>query len=79
MSEQIQLQQRLLKENEAADFLAVEVSTLRRWRWAGKGPQFLKIGGAVRYELTVLEALIETSRRRSTSDPGTADPIGDTA
>jgi len=77
MPEQIQLQQPLLKEHEAAAFLAVEVATLRRWRWAGKGPSFLKIGGAVRYELTALEAFIEASRRRSTSDPGTADLTGD--
>ena len=73
MTQQFQHQLRLLKEYEAANFLAVEVSTLRRWRWAGKGPSFLKIGGAVRYDLAVLEAFIEASRRRSTSDRGTAD------
>ena len=61
----------LLNEHEAADLLALEVTTLRRWRWAGTGPSFLKIGGAVRYDLAVLEAFIEASRRSSTSDLGT--------
>ena len=40
----------LLNERQAADLLNVRVATLRRWRWAGKGPAFLKIGGAVRYD-----------------------------
>jgi hypothetical protein len=38
----------LLNETQAADLLNIKVPTLRRWRWAGKGPTFLKIGGAVR-------------------------------
>ena len=63
----------LMNEREAAKRLGLRVSTLRRWRWAGKGPSFLKIGGAVRYDLADLEAFIEASRRRSTSDRGTAD------
>ncbi len=65
--------QHLLNEREAADLLAIKPTTLRRWRWAGKGPRFLKIGGAVRYDLAVVEAFIEGSRRRSTSDAGTDD------
>ena len=63
----------LINEIEAARILGLSPKTLRRWRWAGKEPQFLKIGGAVRYDLAVLEAFIEASRRSSTSDPGTAD------
>ncbi len=60
----------LMKEAEAARRLGLEVATLRRWRWAGRGPRFLKIEGAVRYEPRELTAYIEASRRRSTSDPG---------
>ena len=70
MSNQVQLQPRLLKEGETARLLTVEVATLRRWRWAGKGPRFIKIGGAVRYDPTDLTAFIEAGRRTSTSDPG---------
>ncbi len=65
-------QPRLLKEREAASILSVEIATLRRWRWAGKGPRFLKIGGAVRYDPADLVAFIDKARRTSTSDDGTA-------
>ena len=61
---------RLLKEAEAAEMLGLEVSTMRRWRWAGRGPRYLKLGGAVRYDPADIEAFKEASRRASTSDPG---------
>ncbi len=63
---------KLLKEGEVADLLSVEVATLRRWRWAGTGPQFHKIGAAVRYDPADLETFIMAARRNSTSDDGTA-------
>jgi predicted site-specific integrase-resolvase len=44
----------LLKEAEAAELLSAEVATLRRWRWAGKPPRFIKVGAAVRYDLADL-------------------------
>ena len=62
--------QRLLKENQAAELLSLEVSTLRRWRWAGTGPAFLKIGAAVRYDPAVLRSYLAERVRTSTSDPG---------
>ena len=62
---------RLLNESEAADALGLKVTTLRRWRWAGKPPRFLKIGStAVRYDPAELVAFIEAARRTSTSDAG---------
>jgi hypothetical protein len=61
---------RLLKENEAAALLSLEVSTLRRWRWAGTGPAYLKIGAAVRYDPAVLRSYLAERVRTSTSDPG---------
>ena len=60
----------LLNESQAADLLNIKVPTLRRWRWAGKGPRFLKIGGAVRYDRADLEGFIASARRTSTSDTG---------
>lgn len=60
----------LIDEREAAERLGLSVKTLRRWRWAGRPPAFLKIGGAVRYDPQVLAAFVEASRRFSTSDPG---------
>ena len=58
----------LLREAEAARHCAVSHLTLRRWRWAGKGPAFHKIGAAVRYDLADLEEFIASGRRHSTSD-----------
>jgi hypothetical protein len=60
----------LLNERQAAELLNVRVATLRRWRWAGKGPAFLKIGGAVRYDPAELDRYVGSARRTSTSDPG---------
>jgi hypothetical protein len=63
---------RPLNEREAAQILGLNVKTLRRWRWAGKGPRFLKMGSAVRYERADLEAYKAAARRTSTSDTGAA-------
>ena len=59
-----------LHETEVAKILSIKVSTLRRWRWAGTGPAFLKIGAAVRYDPAVLRSYLEGQVRTSTSDPG---------
>jgi excisionase family DNA binding protein len=64
--------EQLLTEREVAALLSVKVPTLRRWRWAGKGPAFRKIGAAVRYHPADLEAFVEASRRQSTADLGEA-------
>ena len=61
-----------MTESDAAEYLNLAVSTLRRWRWAGRGVPFIKIGGAVRYDLQDLDGYIEAGRRFSTSDPGRA-------
>jgi len=60
----------LINEQEAALRLGLKVPTLRRWRWAGRGPAFHKIGGAVRYSDADVDAYITAARRRSTSDAG---------
>jgi len=60
----------LLNEHKAAQALGLKVATLRRWRWAGKPPRFLKIGSAVRYDPAELSVFIEAARRTSTSDTG---------
>jgi predicted DNA-binding transcriptional regulator AlpA len=39
----------LIGELEAAEILALSVTTLRKWRWDGSGPRFVKLGKAVRY------------------------------
>lgn len=59
---------KLLNEREAAERLGLAVATLRRWRWAGRGPAHLKIGSAVRYDPAELNRFLSTARRTSTSD-----------
>ncbi|MDP6788359.1 MAG: helix-turn-helix domain-containing protein [Rhodospirillales bacterium] len=63
---------RLIDEHEAAYRLGLMVTTLRRWRWAGKPPRFLKIGAAVRYDPEEIAEFIKAARRNSTSDTGRA-------
>ena len=58
----------LINETEAAKILGLEVTTLRRWRWAGSPSlPFHKIGNAVRYSRDDLADFIEAGRRTSTS------------
>ena len=68
----ILLTRTMLREQEVADFLNLKVATLRRWRWSGDGPPFVKLNGAVRYRQSDLEAYIEAQTRHSTSDTGQA-------
>jgi excisionase family DNA binding protein len=45
----------LLTEQDAAELLQVNLSTLRRWRRAGAGPPCLEIGRQVRYRQAAVE------------------------
>jgi excisionase family DNA binding protein len=47
----------------AAKYLGVSVRTLEDWRAKGKGPTFRKIGYRVRYEISDLDAFLESSKR----------------
>ena len=71
MSKEENMPQKLITEHETAERLSIRVCTLRKWRWEGRGPRFVKIGAAVRYDPADVDAFIEAGRRRSTSDPGT--------
>lgn len=59
---------KLLDEKGAAEILSLRPTTLRRWRSAGTGPAFVKIGAAVRYEPSALHTFIRQSRRKTTRD-----------
>lgn len=45
----------LLTPIEAAGYLKVTVQTLAAWRWKRKGPDFRKVGRAVRYSRPELD------------------------
>jgi hypothetical protein len=47
-----------MTELEAANFLALSIKTLQRWRWLGQGPSYHKLGNAVRYASQDLEAFL---------------------
>lgn len=67
---------RLIDEREAAAALDVSVRTLQAWRCRGGGPQYLKIGKAVRYNPTTLTNWTESRVRAHTADKseGTSSP-----
>ena len=52
---------RLLTVQEAARYLAVSVSTLYGWVWQRRIP-FVKVGRAVRFDLSDLEGFIRENR-----------------
>jgi len=48
-----------MNDVEVARYLAVSVSTVRRWRLTGGGPRWVRIGGgSIRYPFTDLEAYV---------------------
>ncbi len=60
---------RHLNQRELAERWNISSRTLERWRWLGKGPRYLKIGGRCVYALADVEAFESEQRRQSTSAP----------
>ena len=58
---------RLLTTADAARLLGLQPQTLAKWRWAGTGPRFVRLGRRVMYNLRDLEAFVEAGARESTS------------
>ena len=58
----------LLNEIEVAKQLCLTTHTLRKWRWLGKGPNFIKIGSAVRYDQEEITTFIGKNLKKSTSE-----------
>ena len=48
-----------LSEKEAAAYLRVSLSTLRRWRRSVTGPAFFRFGDVLRYARAALDEFIE--------------------
>ncbi|QEN87723.1 helix-turn-helix domain-containing protein [Labrys sp. KNU-23] len=59
---------RLLNEIEAAMLLSLSHRTLQCWRSRGDGPPFLRLGTAVRYRRSELDAWLSERRRSAGSD-----------
>lgn len=60
--------QHLLDTNGAAARVCLSAVTMERFRLTGEGPRFAKLGKAVRYRPTDLDAWIESRLVRSTSE-----------
>ena len=45
----------LMYSREVAAYLKVSESTLSRWRSAGSGPPFVRLGGIARYRLAAVD------------------------
>jgi predicted DNA-binding transcriptional regulator AlpA len=58
---------RLLRTNEAAEWLGLSGRTLEKHRLFGTGPTYRKIGGRVVYAMTDLQAWADEGVRTSTS------------
>lgn len=52
---------------EAAEYVRLGKPTLERFRVTGEGPQYCKLGGAIRYRKSDLDAWLESRLTRSTS------------
>ena len=61
---------RHLNEQETAEFLGLEVASIRDWRMRKIGPVYCKFGRAVRYPLDELLKFAERSRIQTATDSG---------
>lgn len=58
----------IFNTREAAAYVRLGKPTLERFRVAGDGPRYCKLGGAVRYRRADLDDWMESRLIRSTSD-----------
>lgn len=63
------MQTTLLHERDAARILGLSIHWLRRKRWEGGGPPYIKLDRAVRYELNPLLQWISEHRVGGSSEP----------
>jgi excisionase family DNA binding protein len=56
-----------MRTREAADYLAIPVSTLTKMRLTGTGPLYVKAGRTVVYRKSDIDAWLEGRLRRSTA------------
>lgn len=61
-------QKKNLTETEASEQYGMSVHWYRRTRWTGDGPKFIKLGGAVLYPVTELDAFFDARLVKSTSE-----------
>lgn len=65
-------EKKLLCTKEAADYVSLSKGMLEKLRGNGAGPVFVKLGKAVRYEVSALDEWIAAQRRESNNHTGLA-------
>lgn len=58
----------LLNEHSASEVTGFKVATLRKRRWQGLPPKFLKVGSKVFYDKEVLNQYLDSCVRSSTTE-----------
>ncbi|MBL0941392.1 MAG: helix-turn-helix domain-containing protein [Alphaproteobacteria bacterium] len=56
-----------LTSERLAERWSITPATLKQWRWNGRGPHFLKIGGRVLYRVEDVEDFESQKLRQNTS------------
>lgn len=57
------LNRRLLTTAEVADYLRLPVATLHRWRHGGVGPEAMRIGRHLRYEVADVDRWLMENKK----------------
>ena len=65
-----------IDQSELAARWRISPRTLEQWRWQGRGPRLLKIGGRVIYPLPEIEAVEAASLHANTIGPLADRPDG---
>lgn len=65
---------KLINTDKVSEILCISPKTLRKWRWEGKGPRFIKTGHKVAYHPNDINTYIQQQGRKSTSDTGYPPP-----
>lgn len=68
MENETQLPIDLLTTDEAAAYLKLSPRTLEHWRETGSGPNFVKLGRAVRYSRATIDGYLAESNFRNTAE-----------
>jgi predicted DNA-binding transcriptional regulator AlpA len=58
----VEHRERLLTTREVADWVGVDVHTVHRWRWDGRGPRFLRVESGYRYRVSDIEDWLARER-----------------
>jgi len=62
--------EKFLTQDDVAILWNISTNTLRKWRWEGKGPKFVKLGARVVYRESDVLAYAAANIKNSTAKEG---------